>query len=185
LAIGLTLWFDEELERRLRDLWRELEALGVRSHLYNGLYRPHVTLSIWETARLSELEADLRRLVASRPRFPLRFTGVGEFDDEETAVFLRPEAECLPELQRTVHELAAPFGVLTSRYYLPDHWIPHCTMAWRVAVEQFQTAREAMRARESLPSGLVTALGVVDTPAEVELERLEFASQFDPPRRLG
>jgi 2'-5' RNA ligase len=184
LAIGLTLWFDEELERRLRDLWRELEALGVRSHLYNGLYRPHVTLSIWETGRLSELEAELRTHVASRERFQLGFAGVGEFP-EETVVYLRPVADELPELQRTVHELAVSFGVLASRYYHPDHWIPHCTMAWRVPVEQSHRAREAMRAHATLPSGLVTALGVVDTPAEVELERLEFASQFDPPRRLG
>jgi len=99
-----------------------------------------------------------------------------EFTGEETVVFLRPVAEGLGELQRVVHERAARLGVLTSDYYHPDRWIAHCTMAWRTPPDQFERAREALRSRAPHPSGFVTALGIIDTPAELELRRLEFSA---------
>src|SRR5436309_12647153 len=108
MAIGVSLWFDTELERRVRELWQEIAAAGVSSSLFDGRYRPHITLGAWEIGRLEELEGALRPWVADKQPFEVEFRSVGLFPGGDGVVFLQPLVTvALLTLQREAFALAS------------------------------------------------------------------------------
>ena len=174
MAIAVSLWFDSDLETRVRELWRELAATGVESSLYNGKYRPHITLGIWSIASVEELEADLRAWVVDQRRFEVEFRSVGLFPEGNGLACLQPLVTApLLALQREAHSLASRLGATASPYFEPGSWVPHCTMAWEVSRERILEVADFLL-RTPLPlKGNIAAIGVIETPAEVELRRFD------------
>src|SRR5258706_1687319 len=127
MAIGVTLWFDELLEARIRDIWAELAAHGISTLLHEGPYRPHVTLGVWERLDIDACVLALREAAPAWPAFPIRFGAVGTFPGDEGAAFLQPVAgAALHRMHRDVHDLTTPFAANPFPYYVPDAWNPHC-----------------------------------------------------------
>ena len=177
MAIAVSLWFDTALEARVRELWRELAAAGVGSSLFDGRYRPHITLGVCEIARLDELEAALHVWVAGKQPFGVQFQSVGLFPGGEGVVFLQPTATAaLRTAQGEIFALVSSLGAQASPYFDPDRWVPHCTMAWGVPRDRVLKAADILLEKALPLEGTIAALGMIDTPAEVELRRFDFRS---------
>ena len=59
-------------------------------------------------------------------------------------------------------------------YYVPDAWNPHCTVAWRLKKNELPEALALTSQALNFPFiATVERLGVVNTPAEVELDCFE------------
>jgi 2'-5' RNA ligase len=91
---------------------------------------PHLTLAAW-----SGLNADSFRLVAAqlagRTR-PLACTlaSIGVFPTHEGVLFLTPAISAdLVQLQLVVLDRLRQSGVDVEPYWMPGHWVPHCTLA--------------------------------------------------------
>ena len=177
MAIAVSLWFDAELEARIRALWQKLAMAGIHSSLFDGRYRPHITLGAWEFGPRAELEAALRVWLADKVRFGVEFPSVGLFPDDDGVVFLQPHVTtALLALQREAFTLVSRLGNPASPYFDPGRWVPHCTMAWGVPREKILQAAALVLGRLSI-KGTVAAVGVIDTPAEVELKRFDLRAQ--------
>lgn len=168
--IAVSAWFDEPGEARVREVWRRMAEAGVDGSLAAGPYRPHVTLGVWETLLPDEATARLRGLGARA--LPLVFRSLGVFPGEDAGVYLVPVVTHeLRELHERVH--AALDGIATGPVdrHVPGRWEPHCTVAWRLDAPRIRGAVEVALDAEVLPlQSTVTRLGVIETPAEVELE---------------
>jgi 2'-5' RNA ligase len=173
MATAVSLWFDPAFENAVRSLWRELADATGASHLSDGPYRPHVTIGAWERAQVDELIAAIGVEAVAMPAPTLHFASARLFEGMEFVVYLAPDpgAEFTPLHQR-VHALAAPFVATPLPYTTTPEWTPHCTVLWRVS-ERAVAERARELAERRLPlTGVGVALGVVDTPAEIELARL-------------
>ena len=99
---------------------------------------------------------------------------MGLFPEGNGVAFIQPlVTAALLTLQREAHAIASRHGVPASPYFAPDGWVPHCTMAWKVARERVLEAAGFLLGRTLPLRGTVAAIGVIDTPAEVELRRFE------------
>lgn len=182
MAIGVSLWFDPELEARVREVWRELAEAGIDSSLFDGRYRPHITLGIWNIASLAELEGALSEWVADRRSIDVEFRSVGLFPEGNGITFLQPVfSSALLALQRDCHALVSRLGPSASPYFQPDGWVPHCTCAWDVPRGQILSAASIILDGTLPLKGSGVAIGMIDTPAEVELSRFELNPSPESP----
>lgn len=174
MAIGVSLWFDADLETRVRDLWRALSEAGIDSPLFDGRYRPHITLGVWEAVQHQDLQEAIHPRVRDWRKFGVEFRSIGLLPEGDGVVFLQPlVTDALLAIQREAFMIASTLGVPTLPYYAPGCWIPHCTMAWHVSRDRILKAADLLLA-DALPlKGTATAVGIVDTPAEIELRRFE------------
>jgi 2'-5' RNA ligase len=182
VVIGISAWFDLETEENIRGLWRVLADAGLARALFDGPYRPHVTLGVYHEVDVSELIAALRpQLLSIRP-IPIRFAGLGAFLNDPPALCLSvTQSRALNELHSRVHDLFAVLGRGPVAHYLPDAWNPHCTIALELPGRTLPQAVELLSTMALPRGGVIDRVGVIDTPAEIELEALQLGSEESTP----
>jgi len=175
MAFAVSAWFDAPLESRVRATWRLLSETGLSSVLHEGPYRPHITLGIYEQLDCSAFSGALRRANRGHAGLPVVLPSLGVFNNDSPAIFLGVTvSQALLDLHAGVHRLLTAHGQGAFAYYLPGRWNPHCTLA--PAMEPTKLARAMILLNEmKLPLvGSIERLGIIETPAEVELEAIEF-----------
>ena len=164
MAQAVELFFDEDAEKRVRDLWQRLDDAGVpslatRTH---QRHRPHVTLAVAgsiPSSTRSELGAELRAL--SLP--DLWLYTLGTFPSEEAVLLLGAIADTeVLAVHSAVHDILAGAAKQPSAYYFPGAWIPHCTLAQGISREQLSGGFAALHPLEPVRAA-VREVGIVDT----------------------
>ena len=173
MPYSVSLWFDEHVERQVRDIWQSLADAGVDKTFAEGPIRPHVTLAHGLTLDLEPFVTALRERLAVQPAFDLTFTSLGLFDSGILYLAARMTG-ALWTLHREVAEVAEKLGGGSSPYYRPDFWTPHCTLAVNLTPERML---EAVRVCYKVTpiSASVTRVGVIENPSERELLALPLA----------
>jgi 2'-5' RNA ligase len=113
-------------------------------------------------------QSELADVAAALRPFPIEFPAVGGFPTSEGVVFLAPVPSLdLLAVQRRVHDRVAARGAQPYLHCLPEHWLPHCTIAKQLRRRQAVSAfRHGLTALQPL-SGRVEAIGVVEfTPLQ-------------------
>jgi 2'-5' RNA ligase len=164
VAHALQLFFDSGTEAAVRAMWGNLEARGLRSMATttHGRHRPHVSLAVAE--HMSPAHAD----VAAQPLgdandLALRLGSVAVFPGRQGVLYLSvvPTMRLL-RLHREIHAQLLGAGVESLRHYLPDVWVPHCTLAQSLSPDQIPIAVRAVQ-RLRLIAGEASSVGMVDT----------------------
>jgi 2'-5' RNA ligase len=149
-AYAVVLYFDEETDRRLREVWAALDVHGVDSvaRTHGAAYRPHLTLAIVETADQARVIEALQRPLSRVAGIPVTLNAVGFFLTGTAPAYLgvTPTSRLLL-LHEQVH--AAIGEVASWDYYRPGSWVPHCTLAMDVTSPSAVT--EVVSAAVALP----------------------------------
>lgn len=160
MAFALELELDAEAGRVVRGLWHALSEIGVTWMAESGA-TPHVSLAIWETIDRPRFEAELAHFAAETGPVAVTFDGVGTFPGGAVFLRLAPNTT-LAEMQRQVHARFAALGRSPWQYYLPETWVPHCTLAMEFPRERAPDAL-AIAKRVSLPiAGRLESVGIVE-----------------------
>jgi 2'-5' RNA ligase len=171
MAIGVSAWFDSATESAIRAMWKQLADAGVSRTLHDGPYRPHVTLAVFETIDREAFVPAIRQHLSSLRPLPVVFAGLGIFLNDPLTVYLSvTPSDRLLHLHRDVHELLRGRAQGPTPYYLQDSWTPHATLAFALPRTMLPKAMDLLSAIALPFEGVVDRLGVIDTPAEVELE---------------
>ncbi|HSK96297.1 MAG TPA: 2'-5' RNA ligase family protein [Euzebyales bacterium] len=164
MAQALELFFDPATESAVRTIWANLEARGLRSLMRSrqGRHRPHVTLAVAERMTLAQADTATTPLRDAND-LALRLGSVAVFPGRQGVLYLAvvPTLRLL-RLHREVHARLMGAGVETDRHYLPDVWVPHCTLAEGLTQEQVTTAVGAVKRLRPIP-GEAFGVGLVDT----------------------
>ncbi len=125
---GLVALLDPQHNQQVLELWdileRRFSLKGARSFPY-----PHLSFTILEQYEPDAVEARLRQIAAGLAPFQFQTAGLGVFTTPEPVIYLAVVRA--PALERVHHLLWQSFPPLTaaSRYYAPEHWVPHITLA--------------------------------------------------------
>ncbi|MBU2663251.1 2'-5' RNA ligase family protein [Actinoplanes bogorensis] len=161
MVAALELYLDVDATRRVRTLWRALEAEGIPTlaSLLNDKHRPHVSLAAARTLSPAPIIEALDGLPVGRG-LTLDLDFVGQFVGRVLWLGVTPTAELLKH-HAEVHARLAAAGVETWDLYQPGRWVPHCTVSMRVPNPQMGPA--IRRCLEMLPlRATVTGAGVTD-----------------------
>ncbi|WP_033341855.1 2'-5' RNA ligase family protein [Catenuloplanes japonicus] len=161
MVAAIELYLDVDATRRIRTLWRSLEAEGVptMAGLLGNRHRPHVSLAAAPRLDPEAVAAALDGLeVGVGLTISMDFSG--QFVGRVLWLGVTPTAE-LMAVHRAVHERLAAAGVEVWEHYRPDRWVPHCTVSMRVP--NAQMAHAVRRCIEVLPlKAVITGAAVTD-----------------------
>ncbi|GIF11183.1 2'-5' RNA ligase family protein [Actinoplanes teichomyceticus] len=165
MVAALELYLDVDATRRVRTLWRALEAEGIPTlGSLHQKHRPHVSLAAARAIDPDAAGAALAGLTVGRG-LTLRMDFVGQFVGRVLWLGVTMSAELMAH-HRTVHDRLAAGGVAVWEHYLPGRWVPHCTVSLRVPNPMMAPA--IRRCLEILPlTASVTGAAIADHARDI------------------
>lgn len=162
LGYSVELYFDPATEKTLLALRAELVKHGIRPVLDEIQDRPHISLAVFPDLDPQAFVRHLRAFAAVTAAFPVTLGAVGSFPTADGVLFLAPAVSpALVETHANFHAIISGLNLNPFEYYLPDNWVPHCTIALDMEPEilskAFKEARRAFRAT----TGRVQEIGLV------------------------
>jgi len=154
--------FDAAAEKRLKDLWETLEQAGVESSLLPMGARPHLSLAVFEEIDEKRLCAELKRFAETFTDLTVNLHSVGAFPGEHGVVYLTPGVT--PELlalHAGFHTVLDRMGIPSVREYRPGDWVPHCTVAMDLPLDQVSIAVDVTRSSEVFGPARLCSLALV------------------------
>lgn len=136
VALAVCLLLDEKGDRAVRSLWDRLEENGVpsmRSHTHGG-HSPHLSYAVLRSWSRQAVQSAIEALPDGGP-VALNFDGIGTFRRGRTWLIPGVPAALLQRQERVV-AAATGTGADLHRNYVPGIWVPHCSVAPRVPLEQ-------------------------------------------------
>ena len=180
MVCGVELRFDADLTAQIGAL-RQAYVPGSGAQ---GGAIPHLSLAVYDDLEEDELAtiADMLDALASRWR-PLRIelASLGVFPTEENVLFLAPVVtQDLLATHAAYHRLAAGLRASCWPHYLPDAWVPHCTLAMFWPSAALLAILEQLKATWKPLSGTAQSLALIRVeplgPPET-LHEVPFASR--------
>ena len=177
MAFAISIWFDDETENKIRLIWKDLHEKDITSVLHTGNYRPHITLAIYKELKVEEFRISLEKLLKDISPFKIILPSIGIFGTKPgiqsvsgNAVFLgvTPTIELL-EFHKSVHQLLEIYGKEPISYYLPKSWNPHSSLGVKITSQEILKIIESTLQFELPIYPIATRVGIIDTPAEIEL----------------
>ncbi|HEK9100396.1 2'-5' RNA ligase family protein [Bacillus pfraonensis] len=148
--------FDEIFSKHVKEIREERIDIG-----HNEDIEPHITLADYHTLDLKLYREELEKFTEHIGCFPVRFSSVGTFPTNGT-IFLAPTVTGrLLELHQSFHNHFADFHDQPQSYYVPEKWVPHCTIANRLDKEQFIRVMEFVYKDFSAQKAVVESLKLI------------------------
>ncbi|MFD3449407.1 2'-5' RNA ligase family protein [Microbacteriaceae bacterium 4G12] len=130
--------FDEKTENTIQNIWNELYETGLS--YYSKAFanrRPHITIASYQMLNKEPFMRLLHDFCNETESIPITLSTLGTFLQSKT-VFLSPTpTKTLFDWHFNYHEKFKNYHD-TSSLYVPEKWIPHCTIANHLTEDQFQ-----------------------------------------------
>ena len=165
MPFAVQLFFDAATDAALRRIWRDLAEGHIAPYLHMSANRPHLTVALYERLALAESDAALVALAAEVSPFAIAFAHLGVFPPSpEAVVFCAPRSTPrLRAVQAQVHDRLDRLAQGPDERYLPETWIPHCSVATHCPAERLVDAL-AVSLRLPLPfHGYIVEVGITQT----------------------
>ena len=163
MEYAVALHFDHQTEQSVLDLRRSLATQGIASTLGKLKERPHISLAVLPDADPEILVSATRAYAGTISSFAFQLGAVGTFPTKRNVVYLAPvPTERLLKCHEELHVRLADAGLVSSPYYLPGKWIPHCSIEMDIPDQQLGSAiRLCKRVLQPL-NGILREIGVVE-----------------------
>ena len=165
MAFSVELMLDSEGDAAVRRLWDALEAVGVPSlaSATHGQHVPHISLTVCNELDVEGATAALADAFDSRRGTDLELGFAGAFPGPPPVLFAGVvSTDDLLALQHTARAAIRPWASSVWEYYLPDRWVPHCTLAMPVAVENVGLAIETVLHAGIPLTGRAQSIGIAE-----------------------
>lgn len=147
---AIVLYFDDTTNKIIGNMIERIATLSGNSYMLDINIPPHVTLGCFFSDEQANLHERVESYVKSVSPFEMTFNTIGAF--EPYVLFASPvKDECLTQLNDSLYKLLLnDYEPAENANYLPDRWMPHCSLAVRLDAEQFAKAK-AIESEIDLP----------------------------------
>ncbi len=132
MGYAVELYFDKKSEETIKAMWKVLYDNNISKYMYESDSRPHITMTVYDD-KIDDVELFIKGVEGFAEKiapFEINLSNIGVFNTEEGVVFLQPKVTReLLDIHEEFHKTMRSFAEAEWRYYLPDLWVPHCTMA--------------------------------------------------------
>lgn len=170
MRYAIELYFDKEFEEKILKLPQKLADNNLTTMFLEWKTRPHITLAVFNDIDESRCIELLKDFAEKRTSIPAFLDSVGMFNDTKT-IFLNPTmTKSMYQLHADLHTALSEFDTKGWDWYLPDGWVPHCTVALTSEDEEdvFYKASELILREFEKMEGKYTAFGLVKITFPVE-----------------
>lgn len=161
---------DEQSDRSVRQIWQALKEKGFSDYAFQKKNMfPHVTLASFEDCDLPSLMAEMDRLVSSHLPLSLNASAIGSFLGTNIITLNPIKTVELSQFHTDIHEKLAGY-VGGNSLYAPANWVPHLTLANRVAENTFLPAYNYCLKEVAPLSGQLVGLRIIQLDENQEIE---------------
>lgn len=155
------LYFDQVTQAKIIKIMNQLGQLGADQSLLEAGIKPHLTLASW-TGNEENYEVQLRKFIKESCSLPITFSSIGIFPDPQKVIYLAPvKDQLLINLHQSFYKCFAGAINDYNNFYLPEHWVPHCTLAGKLTDYQLLQALDLLL-KLSLPlKAVVTEFALI------------------------
>ena len=130
MPYAIVLYFDKSSENKIQEIWDTLADAGITNEFQALNIRPHITLAIYDELHCQPCDNKLARFANQANHLHMTFSHIGAFLQPEKVIFLSPTpTKALINFQASVHKHIVEDTHNPWEMYLPDKWVPHCTLA--------------------------------------------------------
>ncbi|NHM30826.1 2'-5' RNA ligase family protein [Neobacillus terrae] len=160
---GFIAIFDGQTEQTIKDIWGELTEKNISHYSYEvENRRPHITLASYNNIKIIDFIDKMDEFYKYKPSIDVTFNTIGSFL-KSGALFLSPAVtKELLEFHLNHHKSFERFNNYPNSLYLPDNWIPHCTIANRLASEKLSEAFNYCSNRTGILYGKIKEVALID-----------------------
>jgi hypothetical protein len=165
MAFSVELMLDSEGDAGVRRLWDALEVAGVPSLATTGHHQhvPHISLTVCNELDVESATAALADAFDNRRGTDLTLGFAGAFPGPPPVVFAGVvSTDDLLALQHTARAAIRACASSVWEYYLPDRWVPHCTLAMPVRPDQVGLAIDTVLQAGVPLTGRAAAIGIAE-----------------------
>lgn len=182
MPFAVIMLFDDATDHKVRAIWDALRQENIPVDFPEVGGSPHVSLALFDDIDREAFRERLQAFITHRKSFDICFSHVGTFGNQRGVIFLGPVPESeLLDIHEAFHQTFDEFRPhfhspyrISSDYYLPDQWVPHCTLANSLSEDQVAQAIK-IACRFELPiSGRIEHIGLIRYPPIEQIQVLDF-----------
>jgi len=174
MPFAIVLFFDDNHIDPINKTIKELAETKAAPFMYENSV-PHITLAIYNDISGGKGRDRLQAFAGTFKAPSVTFAHIGVFISKMNGVFAAPIVTAsLLEFHRDFHEFYGSVGKESWENYLPDRWVPHCTLGFDVPDENVDQALTISR-KLKLPLKVDTvSIGVMEFEPVNVLYRILF-----------
>lgn len=146
----IELFFDKESEKELRKLWIFLDEQGINIDMLNINSTPHISITAFEDVKPELLKEKMKSFIKDLSSFNIKLENIGTFPNNNGVIFLGVVVtQKLLYIHKKIHDLINEYKNVKAPYYLPEKWIPHCTLGINLSKEEVSEGIKQLIERQS------------------------------------
>jgi 2'-5' RNA ligase len=140
---GVIALFDKQTEKEINELWMELKEMGLSTYAFEVEdRRPHVTIASYNSIDEEKLIKKMDDYYNNVHSLAITFHSVCSFFNMGILYYSPIVTTELLRFHGNHHTYFESFNSDHNSMYLPEKWVPHCTIANRITSENVATAYE-------------------------------------------
>lgn len=174
MPYAVVLFFNKSQSLPFEATIEELAVKNVAPFMFEESI-PHITLAIYDEINHPKSKEKIEEFASKFNNMSLVFSHVGFIKSKMKTVFAAPVVtNSLLEYHRQFHDHFKNDGVNSWEHYLPENWIPHCTLAFDVAEEKVGQAL-SICTKLDFPIEITTSsIGIMEFEPVREIYRIPF-----------
>lgn len=165
MGYSVELVLDAAGDAAVRRLWAVLEEVGVPSlaTATHGRHVPHISLTVCDELNVDAAAAALAEAADTRCATDLILSFPGVFPGPPPVMFAGVvSTDDLLGIQAMARKAISPYASSVWEYYLPNRWVPHCTLAMPVDSAKVGLAVETVLCAGLPITARATAIGIAE-----------------------
>lgn len=163
LPFGVIMLLDDSTSFIVRQAQQAIIDATITQEIGRTDIPPHITLAVSEKLDVSLLKRQLEDIAAGLPILNISFTKMNTFPTEPAVLYLAPVVTReLIHLHFRVHRMFSECANALWEYYLPDRWVPHCTIAEKLPTSLVEQARDLCQSIELPLEGKLDQMALVE-----------------------
>lgn len=139
---GVVAHFDQDTELYIKRIWKELSVNAVSKYAEEVQdRRPHITIAGYDSdVDIEKLIRDFDYFYKSKKQLSITMNSLGTFLNTGILFVAPVPSKELLTFHANHHSFFEKYQKHAEAQYLPNHWIPHCTIANRLNDENLKEA---------------------------------------------
>ena len=151
----VSLYFDDKAAVRIESFINKVSEKSGNTFMTDNNVPPHITIASFQTNEEDKVIKILDERIREINRGIITWASIGIF--KSSVIFLAPI------LNEYLHNLSVNIYEGISKYYLPFQWMPHTTIAKKLAKEELVLAFEELEKNFNIFSGVITKIALSKT----------------------
>lgn len=144
-------------------LTQQIYAQCGGQHLTGMGAHPHISLTLFAQLDPASIDGLLAEFAATTPPLSVAFASVGVFTTAQGIVYLAPVVTAqLLAVHTRFHRLLDQLAIPSNAYYLPDRWVPHCTVGIELPPDKIGLAVTLCQAADVFRAVTLTTLRLIE-----------------------